>query len=137
MTRFDAATPAERRKLFADAVAAHRDRGSQFLTAEVAADPELDGVDEEGEPLPAPWVQFAEDTFNLDVTERELDELERLLNEFPEFTVEGMERPEEADGVNVRITARSDANRLAGFADRTFQEVYGREEDYRVWITEI
>ena len=148
MTRFDAADPGERRKLFADAVAAHRSRGSAFLTVEAElteaereaqsgdGDGGGDGADADPDPV-APWIQFADQTFNLDCTDEELERLEALVGEFPEFRIDGMESPEEAEGTNVRITARSDANRLAQFVDRAFREVYGREEDYRAWVTEI
>jgi hypothetical protein len=137
MTRFSADTPAERRKLFAEAVTAHRTRGSPFLTIEVDADPELDGTDDDGDPLPAPWVQFSEQTFNLDVREEERARLETLLDEFREFRIEELSSPDEAEGTNVRITARSDANRLAGFVDHVFQHVYARDEAYRAWVTQI
>jgi len=130
MTRFDADTPKERQKLFADAVVAHRNRGSAFLTVE--ADP-VEGAGDE----PVPWVQFAEKTFNVDCTDEELDRLKALLESFPEFRIDRLESPEEAEGTNVRITARSDANRLAGFIDRVFQAVYEREEDYRAWVVAV
>jgi len=132
MTRFDADDPRERRKLFADAIAAHRTRASAFLTLEAGRDPDVDGED-----APAPWVQFAESTFNLDVDDDELDALKGLIEEFPAFRIDQLESPEEAEGTNVRITARSDANRLATFADRVFLEVYGRDDDYRAWVTAI
>jgi len=132
MTRFDAASPAERRKLFADAVRAHRERGSAFLTVE--AEP-TDAEREGGEPIP--WVQFADRTFNLDCTDAELQRLEELLEDYPEFRIDRLERPEDADGRNVRITARSDENRLAGFLDEAFRAVYGREEGYRAWIAAV
>ncbi|MFB6122898.1 MAG: hypothetical protein ABEJ78_05505 [Haloferacaceae archaeon] len=128
MTRFDADDRTERRKLFADAVAAHRDRDSDFLTVE--ADP----TDDEAV---APWVQLAVETFNLDCTDDELERLKSLLEAFPEFRIDRLERPEEAEGANVRITARSDANRLAAFVDRAFQDVYGRDDDYRAWVVRI
>lgn len=131
MTRFEAETPRERRKLFADAVVAHRNRGSAFLTVEAERDPEIDGDD------PGPWIQFAERTFNMDVTDEELDRLKSLLDEFPEFRIDQLETPEEAEGTNVRISARSDANRLAGFVDRAFQAVYGRSDEYLAWVTAI
>ena len=131
MTRFEAETPKERRKLFADAVVAHRNRGSAFLTIEAEQDPEIDGED------PGPWIQFAERTFNMDVTDEELDRLKGLLDEFPEFRIDQLESPEEAEGTNVRVSARSDANRLAGFVDRAFQAVYGRSEEYHAWVTAI
>jgi len=132
MSRFDADGPTERRKLFADAIAAHRERASAFLTLEADHDADVDGEDS-----PAPWVQFAESTFNLDVDDAELERLNDLVDDFPEFRVEQLESPEEAEGTNVRITARSDANRLAAFADRVFQDVYDRSEDYRAWVTAI
>jgi len=132
MTRFEADTPAERRKLFADAVVAHRNRGSAFLTIE--AEPLEDEADDEE---PAPWIQFAEKTFNMDCGDAELDRLKALLEEFPEFRIDQIESPEEAEGTNVRITARSDANRLAGFVDRAFQEIYERPESYRAWVVAI
>jgi hypothetical protein len=137
MTRFDASTPPERRKLFADAVAAHRTRGSAFLTVEVDADADLDGTDDDGDPLPGPWVQFAEKTFNLDVTDGERERLETLLEEYREFRIDERTTPEESDGTNLRITARSDANRLAAFIDHVFQHVYGRDETYRAWVTRV
>ncbi|WP_435183811.1 hypothetical protein [Halobellus sp. EA9] len=132
MSRFDADDPRERRKLFADAIAAHRTRASAFLTLEADHDPEIDGEDS-----PAPWVQFAESTFNLDVDDEELTALNDLVDDFPAFRIDQLESPEEAEGTNVRITARSDANRLAAFADRVFLEVYGRDDGYRAWVTAI
>ncbi|WP_053947327.1 hypothetical protein [Halolamina sediminis] len=141
MTRFDADTPTDRRKLFADAVTAHRTRGSAFLTIE-AAPPESpafdpDGEDEGDEEEPQPWLQFAEKTFNLDVTDAELDRMKALVDEFPEFRIDELESPDTAEGTNVRITARSDANRLADFADRVFRDVYEREEGYRAWVVAV
>lgn len=151
MTRFDAATPTDRRKLFADAVTAHRERGSPFLTAEVDSteetvefgsedDEDEDGTaesdDEDAERAP-PWVQFGEREFNLDCTDDELDRLNTLLDDYPEFRIDQMEQPEEAEATNVRITARSDANRLAEFAERAFREVYEQPEEYQVWVTAV
>jgi hypothetical protein len=139
MTRFDAADTAGRRKLFAEAVLAHRNRGSQFLTIEVdpADAPGADGDDEADDPAPVPWIQFAEKTFNLDCTETELDRLKALLAEFPECRIEQIERPEEAEGSNVRVTARSDANRLGQFADRALQATYDLDDDYRAWVAQV
>ncbi|MXR41340.1 hypothetical protein GRX01_08310 [Halobaculum sp. WSA2] len=153
MTRFDADTSADRRKLFADAVTAHRERGSAFLTIEVeppreeiqfgesgdeddSEDPGDDEGSPEGEAAP-PWIQFAEKTFNLDCTDEELERLHALLDDYPEFRIEERETPEEAEGTNVRISARSDANRLSGFLDRAFAEVYDQPEDYRAWVVQV
>jgi hypothetical protein len=173
MTRFEADDPTERRKLFADAVVAHRDRGSPYLTIEAdgrsddggdgdpaqrdvgagaagasaasaGASADSTGTDAgpdrsggEAEAPVAPWIQFSERTVNVDCTDRELARLKDLLSEFPEFRIDRLERPEGAGGTNVRITARSDASRLADFFDRVFREVYDRDEDYRAWVVEI
>jgi hypothetical protein len=132
MTRFEADDARDRRKLFADAILAHRERASAFVTVEVDRDPDLDGED-----APPPWIQFSEKTFNMDVTEEELDRLKSMLDDYPEFRIDQMESPEEAEGTNVRVSARSDANRLAGFVDDAFQRVYGRDDDYRAWVTAV
>jgi hypothetical protein len=129
VTRFDATDPGERRKLVADAVRAHRERGSEFLTVEAA-------WPERGDEAP-PWLQFADRTFNLDVTDEELERLNGLLADYPEFRVEARESPEEAEGTNVRITAKSDAGRLAAFADEAFARVYGAPPDYRLWVVAV
>lgn len=141
MTRFDAADAADRRQLFAEAVIAHRTRASAFLTIEV--DPaDAPGVDDEAESEDedagqAPWIQFADQTFNLDCTDAELDRLKDVLSEFPECRIDRIERPDEADGANVRITARSDPNRLGQFADRALQATYGLADDYRAWVAQV
>ena len=153
MTRFDATDPTERQKLFADAVTAHRERGSPFLTVEAEltddeqaradelADDEDDADAETDEPAETPpqvpWVQFADQTVNLDCTDDELDRLKSLLSEFPEFRIDQLESPEESEGTNVRITARADANRLAGFVERVFLTVYERPDGYRAWVVQL
>jgi hypothetical protein len=138
MTRFDAADAAGRRQLFAEAVIAHRNRASAFLTVEVdAADaPGVDDADAD-DPPQVPWIQFAEQTFNLDCTDAELDRLKDVLSEFPECRIDRIERPDEAEGANVRITARSDPNRLGQFADRALQATYELDDDYRAWVAQV
>ncbi|RKD94734.1 hypothetical protein [Halopiger aswanensis] len=162
MTRFDAADPAERRKLYVDAITAHRERGSGFLTLEVdpsalestdesetndgSEDAEL-GTDAGATPddresgldpeLGVPWLQFGDGTVNLDCTDEELDALKDLLSEFPAFKVDELTRPENAEGVNARVSAKADQNRIAQFIDATFQRVYGLPEGFRVWVVEV
>jgi len=131
MTRFDAATPTERRKLFADAITAHRKRNSPFLTVEPAELPS-DADDEL-----RPWIQFTEKTFAMDCTDAELDRLKSLVSEFPEFRIESLDSPDEAEGTHARISARSDANRLASFMDAAFQRVYGYDDTYTAWVVAI
>jgi hypothetical protein len=71
------------------------------------------------------------------VTDSELEQVHTLVSEFPEFRVDQLESPEDAEATNVRITARSDANRLAAFADRIFIEVYNCPDEYQAWVTAI
>jgi hypothetical protein len=132
MTRFDAATEAERLQLFADAAAAHRSRSSDVMTVDV--DPESDVTD--GGEVP-PWIQLAGTELVLDCTDDELERLKGLLGEFPEFRIDELVSPEDAEGTNAVVTARSDANRVAGFIERAFREVYGLDAGYRAWVTAI
>lgn len=154
MTRFSASTPTERRKLVVDAITAHRERGSPFCTLtadlETGSEPDLDseskstptGADDAGdedgteEELP-PWIQFGDRTLNLDCTDEELEALKTLVREFPAFKIEQLQSPEDADGTNVRISAKADANRIAQFVDRAFHEVYGCSESVTVWAVEV
>jgi hypothetical protein len=138
MTRFDAADTTDRRQLFAEAVIAHRNRASAFLTIEVDSADAPGVTDDDGETPPqVPWIQFADQTFNLDCTDAELDRLKDVLSEFPECRIDRIDRPEDAEGANVRITARSDANRLGQFADRALQATYDLDDDYRAWVAAV
>lgn len=148
MTRFDAATESERRELFAEAVRAHRERGGPFLTVEAATvadrhEMEADSPDEPdaGETDPVervpPWIQFGEGEFNLDCTDAELAPLRELVDDYPEFQIDRLESPEEAEATNVGITAHTSEERLAAFADRVFREVYGQPDDFRLWVTAV
>ena len=65
------------------------------------------------------------------------ERLKDLLGEFPEFRIDELVSPEEAEGTNAVVTARSDANRVAGFVERAFREVYELDDDYRAWVTAI
>lgn len=130
MTRFDAATPTDRRKLFAEAVGAHRSRASPFLTIEVeqsSPDPEE----------PAPWVQFADGIVNADCTDEELERLKSLLDNYPAFKIDEIERPEDLEGTNVRISAKADKSRIAEFLDDLLEETYQLPPDYRAWVVEL
>ena len=132
MTRFDAASEDERLKLFADAAAAHRARSGDVMTVDV--DPDSDDTD--GGEVP-PWIQLAGTELIMDCTDDELERLKDLLSEFPEFRIDELVSPEEAEGTNAVVTARSDANRVAGFIERAFREVYELDDEYRAWVTAI
>ncbi|ELY94978.1 hypothetical protein C483_01381 [Natrialba hulunbeirensis JCM 10989] len=177
MTRFDAEAPADRRKLYVDAITAHRTRARGFVTFEadervfdssttdnetaLESDDAGDGgseaaggsdsgsgsdSDSEGEDdmeldldpsLGVPWLQFGDGTINLDCTDEELDRLKQLLNDFPVFKIEDIARPEDADGVNVHVSAKADRNRIGQFIDAVFQTVYGLPSSFRVWVVEL
>lgn len=135
MTAFDADDPAGRQKLVAEALAAHRERASPFLTLEV--DPaDVEGDADEG---PAPWIQFAgdENVLNLDCSDEERERLEALLDEFPAFKIRELNEPDEAEGTNVRIGALADAGRIGQFVDRAFRDVYQLDEAYRLWVAAV
>lgn len=127
MTRFDAATEETRRELFADAIRAHEERESAFLTVETE-------TQDEGR---SPWLQFAEGILNVDCTDDELDRVKELLNDYPAFRIDELESPEDADGTNVHIAARADPERVAEFVDRLFIAVYEQPADYRAWVAAI
>ncbi|MFC7114396.1 hypothetical protein ACFQH2_04670 [Natronoarchaeum sp. GCM10025703] len=132
MTRFDAETPKDRRALAEDAIAAHRERDSAFLTLEAELPAETTDED-----AVAPWIQLAEDTLNLDCTDTELDRLKSLLDEYPSFTVDELVRPEEAEGTNARILARTDDERIAQFVEDAFRQVYEQDEEYLLWAAGV
>lgn len=130
MNRFRADASAEREALFEDAIEAHRARESPYCTFEADAEVEDDAEE------PA-WIQFGEGVLNLDCTDEELDRLKGLLEEFPAFTIEELNRPENVQGTNVRISAYADEERVATFVERCFREVYERPDGYAAWATEV
>ncbi|WP_435359039.1 hypothetical protein [Haloarchaeobius sp. DFWS5] len=132
MTRFAATSSENRIDLVEDAIVAHRERQSPY--AEFTTDPSDDDI-ELGHG--APWVQYFDATLALDCTDYELDHLKSLCDEFPSMTVDELVEPEEAEGTHARITARTDDERVAQFVDRLFADVYGRPDDYRLWVVGV
>lgn len=130
MTRFDAATEDTRRGLFTDAIRAHDERNSAFLTIETESG-------ERDEDEPAPWVQFADGVCNLDCTDDELDRLKSLLDDYAEFRIDELSRPEEVEGTNVHVSVRTDPERVARFIDELFLAVYECATEYRAWVTTV
>jgi hypothetical protein len=134
MTRFDAVAPADRQKLYAEAIQAHRERGRGFVTFEVDEESIPDRDDEELEP---PWMQFADGMVNLDCTDEELETLKGLLSEYPVFKIDELHRPDDAEGVNVRISAKADPNRIGQFVESAFRRTYDLPETFRVWVVDL
>jgi len=131
MTRFDATDADTRRELFAATVTAHRERGSEFCTLE----PDETPPDSDDDLVP--WIQFGGTTVALDCTDSELDRLKELLGEYPDFRIDDLESPEEAEGTHVQITTHSDADRLAEFFETVFRRAFGYPEEYRAWVVSI
>jgi len=131
MTRFDASDADARRELFVATLTAHRERASEFLTVEADAAPP--GADDDL----VPWIQFGGTTVALDCTDAELDRLKNLLSEYPDFRIDDLESPDDAEGTHVRITAHSDDSRLAEFFDAVFQQAFDYPDDYRVWAASV
>lgn len=146
MTRFAADTPDERRSLFADGIAAHRERGSPFVTFE-AEPPDVDGGgDGNGDDDSAdagdssiPWIQYADDEslLNLDCTDEERAAIDGVVDAFGGASVADRTLPAEADGINLRIRVRGDDERVAMLVESLFLEGFGLSETCRVWVTEL
>ncbi|MFP8888683.1 hypothetical protein ACLI4U_02800 [Natrialbaceae archaeon A-CW2] len=136
MTRFSAETPRERVRLIVDAITAHRERASPYLTIEIDETSLEDGAGPDPD-LGVPWIQFADGTISLDCTDDELERLKGLLAEFPAFKIEELIRPEEAEGTNARVSAKADPNRIAQFCDGVIQEVFDCPEDTIIWIAAV
>ena len=131
MTLFDAANPTERRRLCVAGITAHRERASEFCTLEADSTPPHSDDDL------VPWIQIGGTTLSLDCTDAELDRLKTLVDDYPDFRIDELISPEEADGTHARISSRSDAPRLAGFCDEVFQSVFGYDDAYRLWVAAI
>jgi len=152
MTRFDATTSEDRRELVADAILAHRERGSIFCTVEADSpppdqtttgepDPDADETEEDQDAdsdAPA-WIQFSdpESQLNLDCTDEEYDRITDVLSTAGAFTIDEQASPEDVEGRNLRVTTYADSDRIAQVVDRIFLEGFEYEEDYRLWATEI
>lgn len=157
MTRFDASTPEGRRALVADAIAAHRERGSVFCTVEADAPPggpieasedaerevdtdETDDDEEAAEADDAPaWIQYSEpeSVLNLDCTDEEYDRITDVLATAGAFTIDEQASPEDVEGRNLRVTTYADPERIAQIVDRLFVEGFDYDDDFRLWVTEL
>jgi len=127
MTRFDAATPADRASLIVAAIRAHRERESPFLTVE---------TDPQDEPGPAPWIQFRqpEGQLNLDCTAAELDSIRAAIDGFGGVSVTEQHDVEDG-GINLRIAVPGDDQRVAQVIETLFCDGFGLPESYRLWVT--
>lgn len=120
MTRFEAATPADRRALYAEAVAAHRARGSEG--AAFAA----------GEHR----IELTETGVRFEVDDDQRASLEALLDDYPVFKVAQPATRKAPDGV-VFVSAVTDAKHLGDFVDDAFRQVFDRPEEYVGWVVAL
>ena len=134
MDRFAGATPEERRTLVVDAIKAHRERDSPYLTLEV----DSEATDRETPMGPPPWIQYrAEDgRLNLDCTDAELAAVEAAIEDLGGVRITDRSSVPEA-GTNLRVTASGDDGRVAMIVETLFREGFGLEEEQVVWAAEI
>lgn len=144
MTRFVADTPEERRALVAEAIQAHRERDSPFVTFEAEpADVDGDGNgDDDGAGAAessTPWIQYADDEglLNLDCTDAELPIIEGVVDEFGGASGADRTSPAEADGTNLKIQVRGDDERVSMLVESIFRDGFSLSAAYRVWVTEL
>lgn len=120
MTRFDAVTPADRRALYAEAVTAHRKRGSE--RAAFVADGHC--------------IELTETGVRFELDEGSRAALESLLAEYPVFKVAQPATRKAPDAV-VFVSAVTDAKHLGDFLDDAFRHVFDLPEDYEGWVVAL
>lgn len=126
MTRFDAADPAERRALLAEAVQAHRDRASEVAVFE--AEPA-----DSGESI---RVTYADRMVTFECAEGARARLDDLLSDFPVFKVKQPDTRKAPEGT-VHLSALADPKHVADFVDEVFLSVYDLPPDYRLWVVRV
>lgn len=120
MTRFEASTPAERRALVAEAVTAHRKRGSEAAVF----------MSEEDR------IRYADRVVRFDVIDDERDRLDALLGEFPVFKIKQPDTRKAEQGV-VYVSAIADAKHVADFIEAAFRDVFEHEEEHTLRVVRV
>ena len=111
-----------RRARIAEAVAAHRQSGSEspvLFVAETGPDP--------------PFVEYRDR--EITVTAAGRNRLDALLGEFPVFKITQPATNKAPEG-EVHVSALADPKHTADFLDRLFLDVYGVAADYALRIEE-
>lgn len=126
MTRFDAADPAERRALVAEAVLAHRERASEVAVFEAAAT-------DDGE---STRITYADRVLTLECTDEARGRLDDLLGEYPVFKIKQPDTRKAPEGT-VHLSALADPKHVADFVDDAFPAVYDLPGDYRLWVVRV
>lgn len=120
MTRFEADEPGDRLGLVAEAIAAHRTRGSEGAVFE------SDGG----------RVEYADRVVTLDLDAADRDRLDDLLEEFPVFKIEQPATRKAPEGI-VHVSAIADPKHAADFVEGVFRQVYGAGEGYELRVVRI
>jgi hypothetical protein len=123
-----ATDPADRRRLFAREVAAHRSRddGVTFVATSAGGDC-------------SPRLAYGDRIVSMDLSGAAVprraarDALDELLSEFPVFK---LKQPEtrRASGGEVYVSALADAKRVADFLEACFRDVHGLGPDYEAAV---
>lgn len=128
MIRFDAATPADRTALFAEAITAHRKRGSEGTAVEA--------MREDGDDPTAVRLVYEDGTVTFQVTDDGRERLDDLLSEFPVFKIKQPETRKAQEGT-VHVSAIADPKRAGDFIEAAFREVYELPEEYQAWVVRV
>ncbi|MFW5965693.1 MAG: hypothetical protein ACOCP3_02995 [Halodesulfurarchaeum sp.] len=135
MSRFAASSPEGRRSLIAEAIAAHRERDSDFLTVAV----EESAVESTDTPAgPPPWVQYRyrDELLNLDCTDSELPSVRSALETIGGATIREQQQVDPG-GVNLRVAVPGDAERVAMAIETILREGFELPEGVRLWVVSI
>ena len=134
MNRFAGSTPRERESLVVDAIDAHRERDSPYLTLEV----DRTAANREETAGPPPWIQYRDrdGQLNMDCTDGELESIEAAIDSLGGVRVTDRSSDPEA-GTNLRVTASGDDERIAMIVETLFVDGFGLAEDQVVWAAEI
>lgn len=120
MTRFKASRPSERRALLAEAVTAHRNRGSEATVFEAGHH----------------RVRYTDRVVQFDLSEEELGRLRSLLEEFPVFKIKQPETRKAETGI-VYVSAIADAKHAADFLDAAFRDVFDCADAYELRVIRV
>jgi hypothetical protein len=110
-----------RRARIAEAIAAHRQSGSESPVLFVASGPD------------PPFVEYRDR--EITVTTGDRDRLEVLLGEFPVFKIAQPATNKAPEG-EVHLSALADPKHTADFVDRLFLDVFGVGDDYTLRVEE-
>lgn len=120
MTRFEAAEPAGRLSLLAEAVTAHRRRAGEGVIVE----------------SDRARVEYADRRVRLELDAAGRERLDGLLGSFPAFKIKQPDTRKAEDGV-VYVSAVADPKRVADFLEGVFREVVGEPEAYELRVVRL